>query len=215
MGAQSALNAGVFESVPRDVSPFCPTGNCTFPDEYASAGWCSRCTDISDQVQVLNHTFAFQQSNITRTGSQVNYTLPSSNITANPPGKNFVLQQPDVWLKFQAIMAGYTFFSDNHTETDWTRRGYGAAECTLYPCVRRHSARVSFGVFSESVVAPAEMLPTSVQIPDMPRYASVIDVYCLDELEKASLQQAGYNLGDNGTWLNYDLPSQRTGRLQP
>lgn len=202
MGSQSALNAGIFESVPRDVSPFCPTGNCTFPVEYASAGWCSRCTDISEHVQVLNHTYTFQQFNITETGSQFNYTLPSSNITATI-GQNFVLEQPDSWLKFQAIMANYIFYSDNHIDTDWTRRGYGAAECTFYPCVRRHSAKVRFGVFSESVVTPpAEMLFSQTSGT---KYASVIDIHCLNELEKSSLQQGGYDLGDDETWLNYNL----------
>lgn len=34
------------------VSPTCPTGNCTFPDEYFSLGYCSECADISSELNI-------------------------------------------------------------------------------------------------------------------------------------------------------------------
>ncbi|KAL9611182.1 MAG: hypothetical protein Q9167_004167 [Letrouitia subvulpina] len=48
---QVAINAGIF-SPGKLVTPECDSGNCTFPTEYHTLGYCSSCTDISDQVHV-------------------------------------------------------------------------------------------------------------------------------------------------------------------
>lgn len=190
IGSQSAINAGVFDTVPKNVSPTCSTGNCTFTSEYVSAGWCSRCTDVSEQLQLTP----------TRISPTPNYTLPSSNLSAGPgQGVNFILKPESPFsLDFQAIMAVPDMGINS---TAWTRRGYGAAQCTFYPCARRYSARVSFGLFSESAVSsPAEMMYSSGS-----RWRSLIDVRCLNPQEKESLQRGGYKIEIGQDWLNYNL----------
>lgn len=52
---QVAFNAGIF-SPGHSVTPKYNSGNCTFPNTYHTLGYCSSCTDISDQVRVNEST---------------------------------------------------------------------------------------------------------------------------------------------------------------
>lgn len=53
IGMQSAINSGLYNpTMSKDVSFNCPTGNCTFPSTYRSVGYCSKCTNITEQIVV-------------------------------------------------------------------------------------------------------------------------------------------------------------------
>ncbi|KAE9980911.1 hypothetical protein BLS_008101 [Venturia inaequalis] len=77
------------------VTPDCPTGNCTWTQEYTTLGVCSKCYDVTDQIQRQCSTYDYKDTmtddnNITTTsivGAPVpycNYTMPG---TANAPGQ--------------------------------------------------------------------------------------------------------------------------------
>ena len=48
---QNALNAGVFNPG-RSVNFDCSTGNCTFPEEYHTVGFCSQCNDTTNKISI-------------------------------------------------------------------------------------------------------------------------------------------------------------------
>ncbi len=51
LGMQDSINAGIFNpgvSVTFD----CPTGNCTFPDDYHSVAYCSECIDYTNNLGI-------------------------------------------------------------------------------------------------------------------------------------------------------------------
>lgn len=50
MGFVESVNRGVWSDPSQfERSPFCPTGNCTWPN-FRSMGWCHKCEDVTDRV---------------------------------------------------------------------------------------------------------------------------------------------------------------------
>ncbi len=131
---QNYINAAIFTSHLSPTSFVCSTGNCTFPDVYRSAAWCSVCADVSDQL------------NITIKSTMVNYTLPSTNLTVSlydgNTGQSFVVKDSGFGSN-TTIQAIAVLPSPPRAKTPstgsadmgrtWRDRGYGAAECTIYP----------------------------------------------------------------------------------
>ncbi|ERF76803.1 hypothetical protein EPUS_07983 [Endocarpon pusillum Z07020] len=48
---QNSINGGIFNPG-RNVAFDCPTGNCTFPNNYQTVGFCGSCIDITNQLYV-------------------------------------------------------------------------------------------------------------------------------------------------------------------
>ncbi|KAI1384856.1 uncharacterized protein F4822DRAFT_446033 [Hypoxylon trugodes] len=179
---QAQLSSGIYDTNPKQVSFNCPTGNCTFDGLYHSAGWCSHCDDVSNQLEIY-------PSDI----SSMNYTLPSTNLTAVPGIYTFVMAGES---PIQAILG----FGQNLSNTPWGVRGYGAAECTISPCVRSYTSTVEGGNFTETLVS------TSQTWSDGLYWLSSIDVPCLTTTEKQALHTAGYQFDSEKTqWLAYNL----------
>lgn len=89
---QRSILAGVFSPVgPPDVE--CSTGNCTWPEEYSTLGWCSSCVEISDQIIITNKTLHGNQS-----FAGWNYT------TSLPHGGLSIGMAPGAYLQNYAAM---------------------------------------------------------------------------------------------------------------
>lgn len=197
VGSQSAINMGIYSNESQTVAFSCPTGNCTYPANYLTAGWCSLCEDVSDQLQA---TPANNNSN-----SLKNYTLPSTNFTlAHIDGEDFrisVQYDPYFWgFQVQAILA----LDAAITDTPWAKQGYGAAQCNFAACVKSVSGNVAVGQLNEDVVDSALFVGTFYDT-DPNRdggYTSIVYVPCLDDAERREVTSLGYNLDVNSTWLN-------------
>ncbi|KAL4807997.1 hypothetical protein BDV18DRAFT_167820 [Aspergillus unguis] len=146
LGTAGAIYSGIYQSQSPNsdaVLASCPTGNCTFAP-YQSLGFCSRCMNITDSLQVNKTSFG--------TLTEYNYTLPNGfwfNTAANmvylmnaTTGRELInLPAADLplILNFTAISsAGYG-------TTEIT-----ATECALYYCVQTYGAAVRGGDFSET-----------------------------------------------------------------
>ncbi|KAI4869416.1 hypothetical protein F4820DRAFT_455779 [Hypoxylon rubiginosum] len=193
---QATMNSGIYDSSPKQVTFTCPTGNCTFEGVYHSMGWCSQCVDVSDQIET------------TTSRGQHNFTLPSSNLTATAGISTFIMEPFDEGI--QAILGwGNTGF--NLSDTPWGNRGYGAAECKIQPCIRGYTATVAAGNLTESLVST---YMTNWEPGDV--WASVIDVPCLNDAEKQTLHDAGYEFSlDKTTWLAYNLSADARSAFNP
>ncbi|QDS74642.1 hypothetical protein FKW77_009241 [Venturia effusa] len=87
-----AAYTGVYaQNNPFLVTPDCPTGNCTWTQEYTTVGVCSKCYNVTDQIQRHCGTFDYvvtmtDDNNVTTTnvvGSPIpycNHTLPGPDI---------------------------------------------------------------------------------------------------------------------------------------
>lgn len=118
--------------------------------------------------------------------------------------KNPTLRDPASGPQSDALSS--TCQSGNNT---WLCQGYGAASCTLNPCVRTYEASLSSGNFEEISLADTgdgeiwgeqELSGISGRT-----YLATIDTECITPLEKSSLASAGYLVEPNVHWLPYHL----------
>ncbi|XXH04815.1 hypothetical protein Hte_011237 [Hypoxylon texense] len=138
----------------------------------------------------------------------LNFTLPSSNLTATAGFSTFIMGQFHEGI--QAIL-GWGDQTPRLSDTPWGRRGYGAAECKIQPCIRSYTGAVAAGNLTESLVSTylTNWVPDNV-------WASVIDVSCLNEAEKRTLNDAGYEFDPGKTaWLPYNLSADAGSAFNP
>jgi len=169
---QQSINAGLF-APGQKVSVDCPSGNCTFPESYATVGYCSECTDVSDLLSIENQTFYSVIEGKTYERWGYNTSIPSGasciSLAAETGWWNWssmsVNEQAEVGTSVDIILGQVPYdefrqsFVDNNStciaqegNTSWRCRGYGAASCTLYPCVKMYSGNVSLGSLEETVL---------------------------------------------------------------
>ena len=106
-------------------------------------------------------------------------------------------------------------------KNSWYCKGYGAASCSLSPCVHTYTSTVEAGKLHEvsvstsngnwghTVPPPTESTstnnftidPSQIYIP----YLAMIDTKCLSPKERQDLGYAGYTLDPNSKWLAYNL----------
>lgn len=95
----------------------------------------------------------------------------------------------------------------NHDpEHEWSCRGYGAARCTLFPCVREYEVAVTAGVVSETMLGHTPF--------ETPRNVSsgrgwnepvvFVNTSCLSPEERSKLVHEGYSMEQS--WLRYRFP---------
>ena len=216
-GTQAALNAGIFNpgaiSIPFEWS----TGNCTFSEPYASIGFCSYCSDLSGDLDVVNSTMLV-------TGSGSNSSIPYSK-TSLPSGLSAV------WIDncdgscyggpnddtgtVQTIftmgtslanswLGGNPASNDLANSSSWagSAAGRGAAQCTLSPCVREYTASISGGKRTEDVVSISS---AALAWGFNGGPSGIVKVDCLSEGDRKLLSAQGYDVStDTKGWLTYD-----------
>ncbi|KAI0018390.1 hypothetical protein F4780DRAFT_521255 [Xylariomycetidae sp. FL0641] len=94
----------------------------------------------------------------------------------------------------------------------WSCQLYGAAQCSLAPCIRTYTANVNGGVLTETEVervswayraAYIGLNDTPEAVPE--RSVGLLDTYCIDEIEKDALAASGYPVEGNTRWLPYNI----------
>lgn len=138
------------------------------------------------------------------------------------------------------VLVGKTKFSDarrlistaqNITGCDspqandtWACRGYGAASCTLRPCVRTYSASVEAGHLREDLISQSAAIDwgrltqsadsqLGRNISDGP-YHGLLDTECVSTQEGAFLTTRGYDLQNTTGWIPFqgDLSQDSSSR---
>lgn len=230
---QNAINAGLF-SPGVGVGFDCSSGNCTFPDSYNSLGYCSHCDDISDTLSFVQVCYNISgdpskaidcQANLSM---NVTSTLPSglsvtvSAASGGSPDISTMGCTPYGGVEFimgklgtlaDANLAG-SVYGCNSTQKNstWSCRGYGAASCTLTPCIRSYAAtQVTAGRLSETQTDSSGLAQWSIGMGNnqVPLYG-LVDRECLSAHEWDSLASVGYDLRGPGRWLAYNVTFDAT-----
>lgn len=225
---RNSVSAGVF-SPGNTVAFTCPTGNCTFSSPYHTVGYCSSCSDISHQVKFTNEVNKTVSSyangpswqNITSLPSGLSITTSTNedNRTAfatsvsSATGLIQLLVAPDPWGNNLYGNDEPDFGGDNSTaicandprlKGTWYCNEYGAASCTLYPCVRTYEAVVSNGRLTETLVSTSNTWTT--YLDDYVGFAlAMIDVECLSNGQQTSLAEVGFTFDGSTDWLPGNL----------
>lgn len=220
---RSALVAGLSSS--DSETPWkCSTGNCTFPEVYSTLGVCSSCEDLSVDA-VVNETL-WPSNTMTSLSSgdegfywgskhnQLNTSVSSGDDPVN-------LATMDIWSPLSIarnsfsiridIIVGQTTSSTGQKITGcdttdagndtWACRGYGAASCTLKPCVRTYRAELDAGHLKERLIS---------QSPDIdwgsswgPKYHGLLDTQCVSAQQAAFLTARGYEMQNTTRWIPF------------
>lgn len=98
------------------------------------------------------------------------------------------------------------------TNDTWYCKGYGAASCSLAPCVRTYTSTVEDGQLYETSTSTSNNTLSSwgymITAPGdsfWAPYASMVDTTCLSDYERLSLVKDGYYLDPSTRWLAYNL----------
>lgn len=213
---QSSIEVGLFGS-PETVGAVCPTGNCTFPPQYTSLGYCSACQDISDLVGIAINATGPPEDGVT-VNDNITSTLPSGLSTIWYGTLGETLSGTTVNSTEVQILQGATFLSeigfdastgqqvvgcDTAVEnaTLWHCRVANAASCKLQPCVRTYNASVTAGKLTE-VMVDSSPIDQEWGSNENGVLKSIVDTQCTSAQENASLSQLGYDL--KGRWISYN-----------
>ncbi|KAM7218679.1 Protein of unknown function (DUF3176) domain containing protein [Rhypophila decipiens] len=192
---QDAIMSGIYNS-PKTIKPFCPTGNCTFSVPYVSAGWCSKCTDLTSQVKVVD----VPESNYTALYAMeyLNFTLPAHK-NATLPSTEIILLLGSDGPKDAMRGTTPTYFSPDA----WVRNKFSAATCSLSPCVRKYNSTVTNGLMRENVLAQSSDWGSGPKETYQSTCWSILDISCLNSTEKSSLRRINYTFSDSDAFLKY------------
>ncbi|KAH8680706.1 hypothetical protein BX600DRAFT_2919 [Xylariales sp. PMI_506] len=103
---------------------------------------------------------------------------------------------------------------DASTNNTWYCRGYGAAKCSLGPCVRSYSASIAAGQISEVLLDESPpsmdwgfaMIAHNVSgLTEAKSLFGLLDTDCPTEQERQELTTAGYDMTGTDRWLAYNI----------
>lgn len=199
---QIEIQRAIFDTAKTTMNFHCPSGNCTFPGTYKTMGFCNSCSDISDQVKLV------QVSNST----SINYTLPfltlaqesdvatgSFSMGSNEFNEfeNLTFYSIAAWSKQSSRSA----CSEGDKES-WKCKGYGAAMCTIWPCVQTFAASVALNELNEVASGPGGGVWAE---PHGDLISRTIDMSCVNATEKAKLERDGYYFDEDTPWLAFKV----------
>ncbi len=173
------------------------------------------------------------------TNISVSTSLPSGLSVSTYPGRRFnltamgVFEQPEgsedlyrveiisgkQFLLFDPATGEPPMGCDTAATNDtWYCKGYGAASCSSFPCVRSYSSTIESGELHETRVSTSNSTRSSWghTVPPPPNrsdpfqtsyrpYLGMVDTTCLSAHERQSLLNVGYHLDSSTRWLAYNL----------
>ncbi|KAH7032197.1 hypothetical protein B0J12DRAFT_582831 [Macrophomina phaseolina] len=153
---KSAVSTGLFNMHDDplrdfDITPYCPTGNCTWSEPYRSLAVCSKCANITESLTKKCNDETIESL------KKCTYSLPSNfSMTNTYPMTYINVTGRDDSINFngtQATMTTVTAIRSLHDLSGQTMTGATAQECVLYWCVQEFAGNVSAGTFTEKVVS--------------------------------------------------------------
>lgn len=99
----------------------------------------------------------------------------------------------------------------NHDpEKAWSCRGYGAARCTMFPCIREYEVAVIAGVVSETMIGhtPFETPRNMSSSRGWNEPVVFVNTSCLSPEERSNLVHEGYSVAQS--LLRYNFPWNAT-----
>ncbi len=141
------------------ITPYCPSGNCDFPD-YASLAVCSNCHNVSSLL--LSRYGPYRPDGVNESTHIRDYSLPNGhrflstprqllflNISSSGPLNTRLALNSDDLLKYQSaatiLNISVITGSDVYDAPD-----QAAFDCVLSFCAKSYSARASLNYFNET-----------------------------------------------------------------
>lgn len=211
-----AANAGILGAANTEITATCQTGNCTFDEPYHTIAFCSQCQDISDSVSIEcgstisapNYTVSectvgvpggFKNTVVDDDGGWETLTF-SVQTDRHPTGNNLILLANNITDGPEVNPQKFQQCSGDETDDLWLCRGYGAANCSVVPCVQTYTASVDNGRLQETFHS-AFMGMLLANVGDT---YSALNVKCLpSDIRDQLVQQLHYPIDANTEWIGY------------
>jgi hypothetical protein len=151
------------------VRPDCPTANCTFSQPYGTIAVCSKCVDVTEDIQIttaanstLNSPFTYTLPNGLSIENYNNlWNVTSSTLTNNTRFSSF--KQPlsiiTVLMTSGLVVEDLPIIHD-----PW------AASCMLYVCVNYYNASITNGILTETRLASFHNASAEIQTSPTGQY---------------------------------------------
>lgn len=95
------------------------------------------------------------------------------------------------------------------TKNSWRCRGYGAATCQLYPCIRTYEASIADGVLNETLVDETPQLPAIFSdTDDSVIFRATLNRSCLSPTDLETLGKIGPEFDEEQAWIPYNLTNR-------
>ncbi|KAK4938467.1 hypothetical protein LTR10_021096 [Elasticomyces elasticus] len=190
-----------------DVRPSCQSGTCTLDQEYHSVGFCSRCTDISDQL-LRNCTIPGNiQPRVRATLPSCRWFIQDDRFFEDAGNPNYIgydtastTDGADLWkvVKYEATT------SLSHTFS-WIADPPQALSCSVKPCVRSYKSAVVNGSFAERLVGKSQVWPDALDPAPYQWdviYSRMLNRDCLPTSAKQALTRQ--NIDITPEWIPYN-----------
>ncbi|UJO21715.1 uncharacterized protein CLAFUR5_09061 [Fulvia fulva] len=219
MAEQASVNAGLYTA--GQVRVTCFSGNCTIAP-YKSIGYCSSCVDVSSEARVTttNNTNGRLGYNGDITNTSLSSGLAVVHNRTKLASATYDLGTSAFAQGTFQILLGLAGTSgrpmdlasgrappcdDPDTKETWRCKGYGATNCSFYPCVRSYEAHIVNGAFAETVVdeTPETADWNTTDSPIASYLAAMLDTSCLERSEREALAAAGFNFSSTSNWSPY------------
>ncbi|PPJ51595.1 hypothetical protein CBER1_08479 [Cercospora berteroae] len=230
---QASFMAGLYS--PGTVVSSCSSGNCTFAP-YTTMGYVF---DVVGNVTTTSLVLEFDDDvsrSRSKTTLEANYTswdlvtggstIDQCVATGAMSGGSYTLLIPLAErprdLNTGSAPAECTYATNAKS---WRCQGYGAASCSITPCLRTYNSTITNGVLHEQLIGlETEILKATPGIwhgsaDAFERYTwldsytavqAALSLSCVNEDDRAMLRNRGYDLSTEDTWLPYNLTDKAT-----
>lgn len=188
-----SISAGQFSVRPPQVPFNCPTGNCTFEQQYSSVGYCSSCSDISNRIIFSDYDPQF----------------PSVTVSADVGGE-YPLSFTHVgdWISTRFMM-NYNYFDtydigvnmlwfdaifNGSRENDLRAHAY---HCSMNPCIHTFQSNISNGLLLDETIQHGPIFERGVNPWNAYDSMPTVDLSCIDDVSRQDLQDIGYVLNSS------------------
>ena len=161
---KAAIYTGMYTNG-SDVTPLCPSGNCTW-DVFDSVAVCGTCVDKTDDITLK---FPTQKNPIWGSTSGCVVSLSNGLGLASAPVEYWIdtlcnlsigSATSDLEGRSSSLVNFTSIYYDNGQAANCTQPGgtARATECNVYWCVNTYNSSVSSNKFTESILASRPML---------------------------------------------------------
>ncbi|RDL35960.1 uncharacterized protein BP5553_06572 [Venustampulla echinocandica] len=147
----------------------------------------------------FNHTNKIM---LTAGVQEIDYRLANDEWGIRPGVKSIIVAGKTTASVQKSNLTAGQLLSDCDNIDTWRCRGYGAAICTLMPCVRLYQGSIINGELTERLVSTSGSLPWGgdTSPPIHPR--GMLDTNCTSPEDNSRLQKLGYNVSNTSSqWL--------------
>ena len=167
---KAAAYNGLFGSGHNTLTPYCPSGNCTWAP-YQTLAVCSQCVNVTGLVKYTQSNHQVQSCELDDDESPCLWALPNG-LTLND----------SIALNTSGTLPPMMLDKVGHSLVNFSMLGYDeqndpvAIECSLYWCINTYTAIVNNTVFTEQFSSSwynATSILPSANIPSAENFASV------------------------------------------